>query len=275
MPLDNPLEISYDAADAIPPAFKDLYEDRGGKFVLTGVKGYKTQADIDALQSVVNKERQRATELAGKYKPWENLNHEEVLAKLDKYSELELAASGKLDENKLNEMAEARFKTKVAPIERERDTLKTNLDTALGRIAEFEAKEKQRNIHDAIRAIATKMNVQPTAVDDVLMLGERMLDIDEAGNVITKEGNGVTPGLNVEAWLQEMQPKRPHWWPASAGGGAGGNPGGGTFANNPWSPEHWNMTEQGKQYNANPARAEQMAKAAGTTVGGPRPQPKK
>jgi hypothetical protein len=43
---------------------------------------------------------------------------------------------------------------------------------------------------------------------------------------------------------------------------------------NPWTADNWNMTEQGKIYTSDPSRAEQLAKAAGTTVGGPRPAKK-
>jgi hypothetical protein len=72
-----------------------------------------------------------------------------------------------------------------------------------------------------------------------------------------------------------MQQKKPHWWPMSRGGGAGGGQGLGDMINNPWSADSWNMTAQGRLYNENPTRAKQLAEAAGTTIGGPRPKPKK
>lgn len=44
------------------------------------------------------------------------------------------------------------------------------------------------------------------------------------------------------------------------GGGAGGS------ANNPWSKEHFNLTEQGKMFREDPERARQMAAQHGITI---------
>lgn len=107
------------------------------------------------------------------------------------------------------------------------------------------------------------------------MLAERVFEVDDEGNVTTKDGVGVTPGIAADVWLTEMQDKRPHWWPQSQGGGAGGSGGGGAGGKNPFSAEGWNLTEQGRLVRENPEKADQMAKAAGTTVGGGRPAAKK
>jgi hypothetical protein len=78
-------------------------------------------------------------------------------------------------------------------------------------------------------------------------------------------------------WLTEMQAKRPHWWGTTSGGGSRGNNGSGgpPSGNNPFSREHWNMTEQGKLIRTNRVRAEQLAKSAGTKIGGGMPALKK
>jgi hypothetical protein len=47
------------------------------------------------------------------------------------------------------------------------------------------------------------------------------------------------------------------------------------MANNPWSHENWNLTAQGRYYQEHGAeKANRMAAAAGTTVGGQKPKPK-
>jgi hypothetical protein len=116
--------------------------------------------------------------------------------------------------------------------------------------------------------------MQDTAIDDAVILAERQLEVLDDGNVVTKDKVGVTPGLDPLAWLQEMQSKRPHWWAPSQGGGAGGNRGGGNdfTGPNPFSNEHWNMTAQGKLVMTDPKKAEKMATAAGTSIGGMRPK---
>ncbi|QFR59625.1 hypothetical protein P6F33_gp24 [Pseudomonas phage Quinobequin-P09] len=102
-----------------------------------------------------------------------------------------------------------------------------------------------------------------------------MLEVNEEGKVVTRDGVGVTPGIDATVWLTEMQSKKTHWWGPSQGGGAGGNRSGSGGGANPWSADGWNMTEQGRILKENRSRAEQMAKSAGTTIGGPRPQPRK
>lgn len=270
------LKIVHDTVDEIDEAYRPLYTERDGKFHLTGVEGYKTQADIDRLQGALTKERNDHKAVKDRYGVLGELDPTDILAKLDKYPELEAAAEGKLDETKINELAESRVRTKLAPVERERDQLKTKLEATEGRVGELESVIRSRDIKDNVMSAALKGKVVETALDDVLMLADRVFEVGEDGSVTTKDNVGVTPGLTPDAWLTEMQPKRPHWWPPSEGGGAqGGKGGGGGFANNPWSHEHWNMTEQGRIINQDRSKADQMAKAAGTSIGGVKPAPKK
>ena len=53
-------------------------------------------------------------------------------------------------------------------------------------------------------------------------------------------------------------------------GGSGARPGGSGFnaAQNPWSKEHFNVTEQCRIYKENPAQAEALAKQAGAPLRG-------
>lgn len=133
-------------------------------------------------------------------------------------------------------------------------------------------------IADAVRsAVGKSKGFQSSAVEDAITLAERVLEIDDSGNVVTKDGVGVTPGVGADVWLTEIQSKRPHWWGETIGGGASGNRGGasGYGGNNPWSHDHWNLTEQGRILTTDRKKAEQLAKSAGTSIGGKRPAPKK
>lgn len=274
MPLETPLNAQYATQDEIPEAFRDLYEERGGQFHITKINGIKTDADVTRVTRSLTSEKEAHNTLKTS---WKNFfgerKPEEVQAILDRVPELEQAAAGKLDDEKINGIVETRVRSKLAPVERDNQTLKAGIAERDQKIAQFEQRETIRTIHDAVRADATKLKVVDSAVDDVLMLAERVFEVNENGETVTKDGmNGVTPGLSPQVWLTEMQSKRAHWWPASKGGGAGGSQGLPTgFANNPFSHAHWNMTEQGRLHNVDPAKARQMAEVAGTTVGGPRP----
>ena len=48
------LQAVYDTLEEIPEEYyRDLYEEKAGKHELTGVSGFKSQADIDRLQSAL------------------------------------------------------------------------------------------------------------------------------------------------------------------------------------------------------------------------------
>lgn len=201
----------------------------------------------------------------------------EVQARLDRIPELEAAADGKLDEGKINAIVEGRLRTKIAPIERERDQLKAQVVEKDGVIQQYTAKERTTKVSSAVTKAARESKVVDSAVEDVELLADRVFEVQDDGSVVTKDNVGVTPGLTPKQWLEDMQSKRPHWWGPSGGGGAGGNRNGanGGAGPNPFSHEHWNVTEQGTLLRADRAKAERLAKAAGTSIGGAKPAPRK
>lgn len=271
------LQVSHDKVEDIPEEYRELYSEREGKQVLTGIGGVKTQGDIDRLQTALQKERDDHKVTRDKGAVWGELDHTKVITQLDRMAELEIAASGNKAEMdaKLEELTEARIRTRLAPVEREASTLKQKLEVAETELVELRALGVRRTVHDAVRGASTKSKVVGEAIPDVLLLADAVFEVGDDGVVRTKDAYGTTPGLDPELWLQEMQDKRPHWWPRSTGGESRGSGGVGGFNNNPWTNEHWNMTEQGKVVTElGQERAEVMAKSAGSSVGGMRPEVK-
>lgn len=236
--------------------------------VLPGVKSLKAELATGRINRKKIEETIKAWEpVIGSRKP------EEVIAMLDRFPELEALAEGKVDEKKLESLVEGRLKNKLGPLERELASTKTQLGEKDKIIGDYQSAETRRKITGALNRAARDAKVIDSALEDVEVIGERIFELTEDGkDVVTKDGVGVTPGISPKEWLVEMQAKRTHWWGPSAGGGANGGRGG-SDGQNPWSAEHWNMTEQGKIVNADPAKADRMAKAAGTTVGGRKPAP--
>lgn len=262
------IKATYGTIDEVPEPFRELFEERGGAYHLTKIEGIKTEADIARVTRALDAERQAHAGLRTQFSGFlGDRKLEDVQAMLDRIPELETLANSKVDPNKLEELAEARIRTKLTPLERQIAQLtaaNAEKDAALN---QFVTKEKTRTIHDAVRQAATAAKVIPHAQEDVLMLAERLFEVNSDGTVTTKDG------LDASTWLTDMAAKRPHWWPASQGGGAGGSGSGSGFPENPWSAAHWNMTKQGQILTQQgQAKAEMMARAAGTTVGGPRPK---
>lgn len=265
------LNVIHDSIDDIPEAFRELYTEREGKHVLTGIGGVKTQEDIDRIHGGLTKEREEHQATREKLAQWRDLDHDDVIAKLDRFKELEIAAKGNKEEMdaKLEELTEARIGSRLAPVERENRTLKENLEKATTQLEAMKASEKRRTITDEVMTVAGEMKVISGALDDMKLLAGAVFEVTEDGKVLTKENDfGITPGLSPDVWLQEMQDKRPHWWPPSEGGGSKGSGGvslGGKT--NPWSRDGWNITEQAKIIREHgEEKAKQLAKSVGATL---------
>ncbi len=277
------LKAWVDKIEDVPEAVRGEYTQVGERFELA-VEGALDLTAAKALRNENGARRiseKKANDALAIWKPLiEGKKPDEILAILDRVPELEAAAAGKIDENKINSMVETRVGSKLAPVQRQVTTLTASLAEKDAIIAGYQTKERTRAVHDSVReAIGKSKGFQPSAAEDALILAERMFEVTDDGKVVTKDGVGVTPGVDAVVWLQDLQTKRAHWWGPTEGGGAGGsgrgNGGGG--GSNPWKGESWNMTEQGKIWRENPARADQLARAAGHSgaIGAMKPALKK
>lgn len=278
------LQLKYAKREDIPEGYADLYTERDGEWHFTGVNGIKTQADIDRMQTGLQKERDEHKTTREKLRAWEGLERSEIDSKLARLEELEVASKDSIPkaemDKKLDELAEVRVKNRMLPVERERDGLKKKLEETEKVVAALTAEKNQRIVHDKIREAAVIAKVMPEVMADVLLLSDNVFELTEDGKgLLTKENAyGVDAGLTPESFFQTQQERRSYWWPASTGGGSkgsGGKGGAGGLAN-PWAAETWNLTEQGKYVREHGMeKAQQMAKLAGATVNGARPTPKK
>lgn len=262
---------SAEELDQLPGQYRDLYEERDGSYVLVGIEGVKTQLDVQKVHEALRREREISSSYKKQLAAFGGRDVTEILADLDQIEAYKAAAESKsVDEN----VIETRLRAKTAPLQRERDKLAAEYAEAQKLIQQYQQKEQTRTIHDSVRAaIAKSAGFLGQAAEDALMYAERMLGIDESGKVVTKDAVGVTPGIDATVWLQEMQQRKPYWWGETRGAGAtGGKSTGGVAGDNPFSAQGWNVTAQARLVRENPERAAQMAKSAGTTIGGPRPQ---
>ncbi len=268
------LKLSYEKREDVPDGYEELYDEVDGKFVLTGVEGMKTDADITRLQTSLTNERKEHKATKAKLTAYDGLDPDEVRTKLDTIEELEAkvaASTGKTDDAAIERLVESRVKRVLAPVERERDTLKAKLAETGQEVETLKTTNKKDRIDRAVSKVAADMKVVSHAIDDVSLLASTVFEVSEDGEVVTKELPGLTPGLTPALWMKDMQEKRPHWWAASVGGGANGSglPKGQA---NPWSAKSWNLTEQGKVIREHGAdKANQLAKQAGVVVGASRP----
>lgn len=268
------LKAVVDSLDQVDETLRENYVQRGDKYELSvdvGIEGVKSFSDFRNINEALRKERNDHKTVKDTLARFGTRPVDDILKDLDRIPELE-ASKGQIDEEKLNQLVETRTKTITGPLERELGQFKTKAQQLEEQVGAYQTRERNRSINDELRSAATKAKVLPEALEDILMYSG-LFDIVDS-RIVVKDGVGATPGLDANQWLSDMQEKRPHWWGQTTPGGAKGGQGG-SFSNNPWTAENWNMTEQGKMFRENPAKAKQMAEQAGTSIGGQRPQPKK
>jgi hypothetical protein len=146
---------------------------------------------------------------------------------------------------------------------------------------EARAENRRIMIHRSITDASLTSGALPTAIPDILSRAERegwtVNDHREVilirnGEIVFGE-NGIDPLTPKEWATRHLRDQAPYFFERSAGGGALGSNLTGTVKN-PWTKEHWNLSEQGRiarEPNNGLVKAEQMAKAAGSHLGATRP----
>lgn len=253
------LEYSYDSADDIPAEFASLYSEQGGKFVLAKVRGIAPADSVRRLESALQKERndhkQVKQQIAGLGRPID-----EVLAELDRIPELEAQAQGKgTDPEAIDKIVKAR----MAPLERQLQTITAERDSVKQEIEGYRTRETKAKIKDAVLSAATGAKLRQSAIEDAVTYAQLHMTVDDNGNVVTKDGVGVTPYLTPADWLNEMLPKRPHWVEGSAGGGSHGSGGNGHTGEDPYSADGWNVSKQMQLWKTNQPLAKRLAEKNG------------
>lgn len=280
------LKTIYPKAEDIPEGFADLYVERNHQFELTGIEGVKTQADVDRVSEALRKEKTDHKTTKESLSKFGDLDPEKIPAALEELEEVKaqlatVTKDGKVDEGAVQERIEAAVNRAVGPLNRDKVSLEKQLGLKDKTIAEKETEIgslhgniKRSKIEGLLRDNAIASKVIATAIDDAVMVGVGMFE-EVNGVYVTKDGVGVTPGLEPKEWYKDMQEKRPHWWPTSQGGGSrgGGGPTG-RNADNPWSPAGWNITKQGQYIVAHgEAKAVEAARSVGSRIGATKATP--
>ena len=271
------LNVIHDSIDDIPENYRDLYTGRDGKFALTGITGLKTQVDVDAIKTHLQTERDAHKATKAKYHDFADMDANDIQAKLGRLAELEILTAGQQEDfdKKLEDLTEARVRSRLSPLERDAKRHAEVFAAVNEEIAVLRSEKVERTILDGLRITAAESKLPTESMADAELLAQNIFTIDEAsGRPVTRENRlGFTEGVEVDVFMLELKEKRPHWWPASSGGDAQGSGRGNAYPNNPWSKDHWNITQQGQVFKDHGRdKAEQMAKAAGTLLGSGPPQ---
>jgi hypothetical protein len=274
------LKTLYEKQEEIPEGFGELFTEKNGKFELTAVEGVKTQADIDRVQQALVKERADHKAVKDKLVAFGDVDPATIPVLQEELAEANsqlaaVTAEGKDKIEAVQAQIDAAINRAVGPVTRDKDALARQLEATKKTVAERDTEiasvkqeQQQERVRNTLRDAVIAAKVVPTAIDDAVLVGERMFELVD-GKLVTKADNGLTPGLNPKEWAKDMEEKRPHWFEKSVGGGAQGGKGGGTSVkDNPWSEAGWNLTKQGQVVkDIGPEKAADMAARVGSKLG--------
>jgi len=248
-PFDHPLVL--DTLDGLPESvpITDLYEEADdGKFRMVPIKGLKPEDDFTRIKGALDKERADHKTSKSKWKGLGDRDPSEVLAALDEVEELRARleeAGEEPDDKKIEELVEKRIGRLMSPKEREIATLKASLEESQQTGGTLLKQLNELAIGTKVNDLALK-SCHPDAIADVKMAANFMLERNEEGEIVTKEGlEGISPNMPIDMWLTEMLDKRPLWNKASGGGsdGRGGKTTGGV-QKNPFTYANWDTAAQ-------------------------------
>lgn len=268
------LEIFYSNLENIPEKFRELFTEKDDKWVLTGVKGLKTSEDIERLQKANRNERESHDETKQKLNKLLEVvgdkTPEELQKNLDDFEDL--SKSGVQSDNSDAKFTQEQIdeKINIALERKERETsriiakLETERDSFSEENTHLKKDIKESTIRDVITKVSSDAGLLSSAIGDVQDIALRICDIDEDGKVIVREGQGDISGMDIstvikEEWVQSKS----YFYEASKSGGGKSNMGDSGLANNPFSKESQNLTEQSKMVKENPEKAKRFIASAG------------
>jgi hypothetical protein len=264
------LKFEIESLESLEENLHALYREDGGKYFLD-VEGVRPTADVEKVKNALEAERKEKKQYKDQYTTWETRftgkTPDEVLAQLERIPLLEAESQGKVDPKKYNDVLETTVKQRLAPVELEKNKLSQTIAEKEQVIAQYQAADRRRTIHDAVRAEAVKAGFQDTTYASgsapLMLMAAENLTINSVGEVIVDEGKSYTSGLPVREFLGELKNQHSYMLKTSMGGGAEGTKGaaggGGGSSGNPFKGD--NMTARGQFMNENKKNPDKIAAA--------------
>ena len=263
------LKTQLDSISHLPEAIQDLYSPSNGGFKLTGIEGIKTQEDINALSGSLANERAEHKATRARLAKWRGMNFNDTQARLDSIpaleAELALARSNSTNGD-LDSTVDRLTNLRMSGANRQISALKAELDELKTANASLVEEEHNRTIVRAMREAAIAAGVQSCAISDAEMLATTIMQLDESGCPVTRDGVGVIPGLDASQLLIDLKESRAHWWAGDAASTHAPSMQRRVVGKNYWTKEHWNMSLQNQLCKDDMPAARRMAAAAGVEV---------
>lgn len=220
------LKQMYQAQGEIPEAFREHYAEVDGQWMLQTEPSIN---DIPKLQSALTQERslRRETE-----KTLSDLKMRFEGVDVDEYHKLQDRVKGLDDADIYDKQGiEALVVRRTESMKADHERVMQRKDQEIAHLkttaADLDKRWRSDRIKTALLDAAARAGVAKGAMPDAVQRGMHVfVDLDEHGNVVSKNGedvrygkDGISP-LSPDEWMGTLKTEAPHLWPASSGGGA-------------------------------------------------------
>jgi hypothetical protein len=272
--------ISNEAHASLPEPVQAEYQERDGQFQLQ-VDGAYSRIDRDTLQRSLEAERGDHKTAKQRLASFGEITPERFETVWTECAErgvrLESAPAAGDIESAANRISETRVQSAVRPLERQIASLTEERNTAVQRGDTLEGTINTAKVTDGVlKAFGAKAVGGITdAKPDVELFAARTFELNEAGEVVSRDVDGIVSGLTPKEVFADMLSKseRRHWFAATTGAGA--RPGGGNdLKNNIFKVDSTtgkvpNLTACMQLIKTDPASAKRMIAQAGTQASYP------
>ncbi len=266
------LSMIIESMEDVDEPLRELYVERDGKFELD-VTGVFSTLDRDKLRGSLQAERTAHKQTRDKLSVFGERTPESIeeleTGLEEATTQIEaLKKDGGPTEEDTDKMVERRALARIKPIERQFAALQTKFDALTGDHNSSLAELSQGKIQGAVRNAAAEksLGIVSDARDDIGLWAERTFEVDESGEVVSRDGvSGVTPGLLPADVFKEMKDGgvRRHWFGQTVSANATGGKGGAAEqGDNPFmlvNGRAKNLTAAAQIVKSDPARAKKLA----------------
>jgi hypothetical protein len=290
---DNPQQASQpskiigavDSIDKVPEPLRPFYvqDEKSGKFVAQVEGHYVPSSRLTEFRDNNIEVKQKLTDAEAAMATYRALGED------PKALEAEVTELRKIKQRLSdNELVDKKgWETALSQrTEQMKQTLEGQINALKAQAESFQkerdaavAENKRIVVSGEITRAAVAAGVLPDAIPDLLSRADRsgwtrndkgeVVLLDSKTNSYVYGGNGVDY-ITPEEWVLSLKQSARHFFNIPFGGGASGSDQSAS-GKNPWVKESWDDMEQARIYRADPVRAEQMAKLAGSRIGALRP----
>ncbi len=269
------LKVVVDSLDDVDEAFRGEYEERDGKFQLQ-LTGAFSEIDRNKLTESLNKERGLLKTAKGQIVAFGEWTPEKVTALEGERDQLHIEVTalkkdgGPTGED-LEKILESRILARVAPLERDNKRQADTIATITGERDQLAQARAGDKIQSAVLGAfgAKDLGGNTDARPDVELWAASAFEVDDGGNVVSRDGIGITPGLKPAEVFKDMkdQGHRRHWFGPTHGAGATGSKTGVDSGDNPFilderTKKPTSFTKAAAMCQSDPARAKRFCVAA-------------